>query len=211
MKIAERQKARPQRRGWYLFGALPLLAIFVSLLPLADVSKNFNADWYNHLWTIEYYAQYLRHHGRLPDILNTKDMVGLASPLFYASKFYSFLGLLSIPFGSALGFRLFAAALSAVQVYHVHRAAKAVCPDRLFRTILTFAAAAEVFQVITIYERGALTEFAAFALLTMSVCTFLVLLLRIAAGQRDRYGLVSTGLTPSSAADCRRSPGNASA
>lgn len=104
------------------------------------------------------------------------------------------LGLLSIPFGSALGFRLLAATLLAVQVYHVHRAAKAVCSDRFFRTILTFAVAAEVFRVIAVYERGALTEFAAFAFLTMSICTFLVLLLRIAEGQRDRYGLVSTGL-----------------
>lgn len=51
--------------------------------------------WYNHLWTIEYYGRYLQHHGRPPDILNTRDTIGLISPLFYASKFYTLLGLLS--------------------------------------------------------------------------------------------------------------------
>jgi hypothetical protein len=199
MKIAENEEAPSRRRG-YVLGGLPLLAIITSLLPLADISKNFNADWYNHLWAIEYYGRYLQHHGRPPDVLNTRDMVGLISPVFYASKFYTLLGLLCIPFGSALAFRLFAATLLTAQVYHVHRAARAVCSDRIFRTILTFAAAAEVFRVTTIYERSALTEFAAFAFLTMSVCTFLVLLLRIAAGQRDRYGFVSTGFYYSIAA-----------
>ncbi|MBV8899163.1 MAG: hypothetical protein JOY92_03510 [Verrucomicrobia bacterium] len=194
MEISKDQAVRSRCRGFYGLSVLPLLAIIVSLLPLTDIAKNFEIDWYNHLWTIEYFGRYLQHHGRPPDILNTRDMVGLISPVFYASKFYTLLGLLSIPFDSALTFRLFAVTLMAVQVYHVHRAAKAVCPDPLFRTILTFAVAAEVYRVIAIYERGALTEFTAFAFLTMSVCTFMVLLLRIGLGKTDRYGLVSTGL-----------------
>jgi 4-amino-4-deoxy-L-arabinose transferase-like glycosyltransferase len=99
--------------------------------------------------------------------------------VFYASKFYTLTRVLNVPFGSALAFRLVAATMLVAKVYHVRRAAKAVCPDRLFRTILTFAVAAEIFPVITIYEREALTGFAAFVFLTMSACTFTILLLRM--------------------------------
>ncbi|MBV9998665.1 MAG: hypothetical protein JO015_06075 [Verrucomicrobia bacterium] len=121
-------------------------------------------------------------------------MAALISPLFYVSRFYTLLGLLSILHDSALAFRLVVAILLALQAYYALRAAKAVCADRYVSSILAFGVSANVFRVISVHECGPLTEFAAVAFLNMSVCTFMVLLLRIATGERDRYGWVSTGL-----------------
>jgi len=162
-------------------------------MPLWDLSKNFSLDWYNHLWMAAYSGRFFWTHAYPPAVLNPPEAVGLPYPLFYASVFHTLLGGLSPFLGIALTFRLLALCLLLTQFCHVERAARETGAPRLVAMIVATAVSWQVYQLITVCERGDLTEFAALIGLTCSLSCLLVLCLRIARGEKDRYGFIATG------------------
>jgi hypothetical protein len=176
----------------YLAG-IRLLVCLLALMPLWDLAKNFSLDWYNHLWMSTYSGRFFWTHAYPPGVLNPPEAVGLPYPLFYASVFHTILGALSPFLGIALTFRLSALGLLLTQFCHVERAARETGASRLIAMVVATAASWQVYQLITVCERGDLTEFAALVCLTCSLSCSLVLCLRIARGEKDRYGFVATG------------------
>jgi hypothetical protein len=59
-------------------------------------------------WIIEYFGEYIRRHGSVPRTLVTKELVGIAMPIFYGGKFYAASGVISSFLGSAIAFRIVA-------------------------------------------------------------------------------------------------------
>src|SRR5579871_2954186 len=71
-------------------------AVFVACIPLFGVDHYFYGDWPNHLGMIGYFAEYIKAHGWLPSMFNTKSTIGRATPLFYGNAFLPVLGTLSV-------------------------------------------------------------------------------------------------------------------
>src|SRR6516164_4675609 len=108
--------------------ALALLGAAVACLPplslLFGLNRVFGLDWFHHLWLTEYAGAWFRAHRDLPDVYNTPDIIGLMTPLFYGSKFYSCGGILASVGGSGLAMRVIILGVLALQYLHVKRAAR---------------------------------------------------------------------------------------
>jgi hypothetical protein len=180
-----------------------IVRLLVCILPLGllfDLRSTFYLDWFNHLWTIDYYGEYFRQHHALPDVLITNTVVGVPVPLFYSAKFYGLAGVIGSLLGSAIAFRLVALFVLLIQFWHVERAVRCVGGgNRLpfaIATIVTWG----IYSLTNLYNRSALTEFVAFAFLTAAVSCLLVLVVRLASGERSYYDAVSVGLFYTAAA-----------
>jgi hypothetical protein len=47
-------------------GTISVLVCGLPLLLLLDPRSVFDFDWFNHLWMMEYFGEYIRQHGVLP-------------------------------------------------------------------------------------------------------------------------------------------------
>jgi hypothetical protein len=164
------------------------------LLPLFDISKGFAPDWFNHLWMMEYFGEYLKTHGAPPGVFVTDAMVGVPLPLFYAGKFYTLAGLLCACLGSALAFRLIALLVMLLQYCHVMRATRIAGGGWLVATSIAALVTWAIYPLTNLYNRGALTEFVAVCFLTASASSLFALATRIARGRRSYYDAVAFGL-----------------
>jgi hypothetical protein len=166
---------------------LPLLLLF-------NLNSAFDRDWLNHLWAIEYSGAWFRAQGTLPTVYNTQQIVGLVLPLFYSGKFYNIAGLLSVWLGSALSIRLIVFTALLLQFFHVERAVRVANSGRLLAFSTAIVVSWGVYPLTNLYNRSALPEYLAGLLLTASVASWFVLLLRLARGERGYYDSIAAGL-----------------
>src|ERR1700733_2797545 len=54
--------------------AISALVCSLPLLLLYDLRSVFDFDWFNHLWMIEYFGEYLRRHGTPPAVFATENL-----------------------------------------------------------------------------------------------------------------------------------------
>jgi len=182
-----------EKIGTFLICILPLVL-------LIDLRNTFYVDWFNHLWTIEYFGEYFRQHGSLPQILITKDLVGIVAPIFYGGKFYAASGLISRVLGSAIAFRIVALVTLLIQFCYVERAARSVGGGKFLSLTVATIVCWAIYPLTNLYNRSALTEFVAIGFLTAATASFFVLVVRLSVGRESYYDAVSFGLLYSAAA-----------
>jgi hypothetical protein len=185
--LIKARRAIPRLAVSALVCSLPLLLLF-------DLRSVFDFDWFNHLWIIEYFGEYLRRHGTPPAVLATENLIGITVPIFYAEKFYLFAGIISSFLGSALAFRILAFASLMIQFWHIERAARCATDNRpLSMTVATIVTWA-IYPLTNLYNRSALTEFIAVIFLNSALSCLFVLLLRNSRGEKSYYDAVAVGL-----------------
>jgi hypothetical protein len=102
-----------------------ICAILVCAVPFArlfNVRSIFYVDWINHLWSVEYFGEFLKSQHRFPAVFNTDPVVGIPVPIFYAYSFYAITGVLAALSGSAWAMRIIVASLFFLQFAVVYRA-----------------------------------------------------------------------------------------
>jgi len=173
---------------------ITLIAVTASLMAsflLIDPRSVFYLDWNNHLWFMEYYGECIKHF-IMPGFLNTKQLVGMPDLLFYAQKFYTLSGVVCALIGSTLTIRLMIGATFLLQFFHIYRASKKLeVPSSIAISIAVFVTWA-IYPLTNLYNRSALTEFFAVALLTCATASFLCVILN----KTDRnltYDIIASG------------------
>lgn len=174
-------------------GMLSAIVCILPLLLLLDPRSVFEFDWFNHLWMIEYFGEYIRRHGFPPEALATENLMGMVVPIFYAGKFYAFTGVVSSFLGSAITFRTIAFCSLLVQFWHVERATRYAYGKTAVSITVATAVTWAIYPLTNLYNRNALTEFIAVLFLTSAVCCFFVLLLRNSRGEKSYYDAVAMG------------------
>jgi hypothetical protein len=180
-----------------------ICSLLICLLPLVfliDLRNTFSVDWFNHIWVIEYFGEYIRRHRSVPQILVTKELAGIAMPIFYGGKFYAATGLISCFLGSAIAFRIAALVALLVQFWHVERAIWSSTQNKLLSFAVATLLSWAVYPLTNLYNRGALTEFIAVAFLTAAVASIFVLVFRLSTGHKSYYDAVAFGLLYAAAA-----------
>ena len=172
----------------------------VPLSLLFDLRNTFYTDWFNHLWAIEYFGEYLKWHRVPPDVFISTNLVGVPMPIFYAGKFYALAGCLSALIGSAVAFRATAIFVMLIQFVHVERAIRCVNQSKWLSFATALIVSWAIYPLTDLYNRSALTEFIAIALLNAAICSLFVLLIKCSLGQRSYYDAVAAGLLYAGAA-----------
>jgi hypothetical protein len=192
-----------QPRRFWLRSQLPgnllgnIAGFLVCLLPLfllVDPRSTFNVDWFNHLWLIEYSGEYVRHNGSIPPTLLTTTLVGIPVLIFYAGKFYAIAGLISIFVGSARAFGIIALLVLLLQFWHVERAVRSTTQAKALSLVVATIVTWGIYPLTNLYNRSALTEFVAVALLTASAACLFVLIFQLQNGVKSYYDAVAFGL-----------------
>ena len=203
-KLTKRYAAlfRPVRSFWRR-AVLPAILVekITALLPcllalslLIDSRSTFYVDWFNHLWIIEYFGEYIKHHRSIPQTLLTTTLVGIPMLFFYAEKFYAFAGFISVFVGSAIAFRLIALIVLLIQFWHVERAVRVTTPLKGLSLVVATIVTWGIYPLTNLYNRSALTEFVAVALLTASAACLFVLVFQLQNGCKSYYDAVAFGL-----------------
>jgi hypothetical protein len=171
-----------------------ILACLFPLSLLLDPRSTFSTDWFNHLWLIEYTCEYIKHQGSIPPMLLTTTLVGIPVPIFYAGKFYAVAGIVSAFVGSAIAFRIIALLVLLLQFWHVERAVRIATQIKALPWVVATIVTWGIYPLTNLYNRSALTEFVAVALLTASGACLFVLILQSANDAKSYYDVVAFGL-----------------
>jgi hypothetical protein len=174
-----------------------IAGFLVCLLPLSllvDPRSTFFVDWFNHLWLIEYSGEYIKDHGSIPPTLLTTTLVGIPVLIFYAGKFYAVTGLISAFVGSAIAFRIVALLVLLLQFWHVERAVRSTTQIKALPLVVATIVTWGIYPLTNLYNRSALTEFVAVALLTASGACLFVLIFQLQNGVKSYYDVVAFGL-----------------
>jgi hypothetical protein len=155
----------------------------VPLLPLLDLDRTFYVDWGNHLWLIEHLRKCFIEDLRFPLVISTEQLTGLAFPIFYGGHFYRALAALSVALGTDVALRVAIWGLIAIQWLSIfqmarHTGARAHEAGGI-ATVATWA----IYPLTNLYNRNAIPEFAASALLT---CTASWLIIALTTAQLAR-------------------------
>jgi len=169
-----------------------LLACLLATVLLVDIRQMFYTDWNNQLWLIEYFGESLKHW-KILDVINTPQIIGKSDPLFYAGKFYTLSGLLSVFLGSAITIRILAFGVLFLQFFQVYRAAKESGSDEKVSIGIAVMVTWAIYPLTNLYDRSAITEFFSIAFLTCSAASFLCVVLK-SKEQVSGYDAIATGL-----------------
>jgi hypothetical protein len=153
-----------------------LVVTLATLVPCALLlypNDSFFSDWYSHLFTVDYFGEYVRQHGILPSAMSTNAMVGGANPVFYGVLFYPIVGLVSAVIGGNLAVRLALIGAVLLQSWQVYAAGRALSGNRWLAYTLVAAANASIYALTNLYNRSDLTEFVSVALLTAAIAAWL--------------------------------------
>ncbi|MBI5689425.1 MAG: hypothetical protein HZC55_04955 [Verrucomicrobia bacterium] len=173
----------PGLAGWEWLAGVGATLLAGALL--LEPGFNFHYDWHNHQWMVGYVGEFLRAQGRLPEVLHTPAAVGMPQPIFYGFLLYPILGGLSAVTGAALALRLAVAVALLGQYFSVYLAARNAARHRGVALAVALAVTWSVHGLTNLYNRAALTEFFAVALLHGAVaCGVLGVCGRTAAGRR---------------------------
>lgn len=150
---------------------LPFLAaILFPALFLLQVRADFNSDWNNHQWMINYFGEYFRNHTCFPIFVNTQEVVGMPNTLFYGYFFYPLFGFFSSFLHAGFVIRLFVFFAFGLQFYYVRRVLTVDILPRFFSFVIACMTIWTTYSLTNLYNRSALTEFFAVSMLT---CSFL--------------------------------------
>ena len=170
-----------------------LLASLLASALLLDLRTMFYVDWNNHLWLIEYFGESIKHL-RIPDVMNTKQLVGMPITLFYAQKFYVLAGMLSAFLGSAVTVRIMVFMVFLLQFFQVYRAAMKTGAQGKISLCLAVMMTWAIYPLTNLYNRSAIPEFFAVVFLTCSLASFLCVILNDGHKPVSRYDIIATGL-----------------
>ena len=73
-----------------------IAAVLFPALLLYPGARGFYIDWNNHVWLAGYFGEFARQHGRMPVVVNTPEIAGVAFPIFYGYLLDPLLGLASL-------------------------------------------------------------------------------------------------------------------
>jgi len=164
--------ASTARDRWLWIG---LACAALVCLPLLFIAPG--ADWYNHVWMVDYHARYLTAHGWFPSMLNSYQVVGMAFPVFYGYLFFPLLALFSTILSGNLTLRILSVLLLFVQFILVYQTTRQWTGNRFFAFTLGTLLTWSIYPLTNLYNRGAIPEFFACGLLTCA-CVALMQALR---------------------------------
>ncbi len=168
---------------WYVAVDVLFMA-FALLLPcryLWPLKANYTVDWFGNQWVIGYYGEFFARHWTMPPVFNTSQWGGIPAPLFYGNLAYPVLGILSIIFASGLVMRFAALCLFAAQYHWVSRALRQMQAPRWAAGAVACLVVWATYPLTNLFNRGALMEFVATALL---VCALSLAVLLVHAPSR---------------------------
>ncbi len=153
---------------WAWLWLIALAPLVILLLP----GHEFGIDWAPNAWLISYFGEFFRHHFSFPEVLNTNQLSGMPQPLFYGFLLYPILGVMSAITGAEIAIRLAVLAVLLLQSRQVFRLVLQVSNDRALSLVTTAVTCWSTYALTNLYNRGALNELFAVALLTSAVCAF---------------------------------------
>ena len=180
------------KNNWMVM-ATGLLSCLLASALLLDLRSTFYVDWNNHLWLIEYFGASIKHLC-IPDMVNTRQLIGIPNTLFYGQKFYALLGLLSAFLGSAVTVRIMVFMVFLMQFFQVYRAAMKAGGARNISIGIAVIMTWAIYPLTNLYNRSALTEFFAVAFLTCSLASFLCVIIHDSQKSASRYDIIASGL-----------------
>jgi len=161
-----------RRWWWWLFAVFAVVVPLARLLPL---DRTFAVDWKNHTWLASYAGEYLRQHQSLPVVLNTVDWLGLPYPIFYGTLFYGPMALLTSWLNAGIAIRLVVLLVTWLQFHAISGALRRLDVPRWFAGGVACLAIWAIYPLTNLYNRSAITEYVATALLGCAVATWFAL------------------------------------
>src|SRR5947207_102795 len=81
-----------------LFAALLFILFLWPLEPLRRMDAYFNSDWLIHVWSISDISKQMTQDKVMPSTVSTPNALLNPVPVFYATKFYPLIAMVSLPF-----------------------------------------------------------------------------------------------------------------
>ena len=178
-------RARLWSWRWLIAG----LAVAFPLARLLPLNGQFHVDWYSHKWLAAYPGEYLRQHGSVPVVLNTTEQAGMPYPVFYGALFYPLMAVLTVWVHPDIAVRVVVVFVTWLQFRLVSRALVRIeVPPWISRGVACLVIWA-TYPATNLYNRSAIPEYVATALLTCTVATWFMLVHAPQASERRRLGL----------------------
>ncbi len=172
-----------------------LLILLICAAPLAllmQPGQQFGADWTANVWLTSYFGEYFRQHHAFPEVINTAQLTGMPYPVFYGFLLYPLTGLVSSITNPHAALRLVVGAVFVLQTWQVFQLMKQAGGHRWFSLVTAAVACWSTYALTNLYNRGALNELFAVALLTSATC--LVCRACLTPAGPVRRACVATGL-----------------
>ena len=170
---------------WWLAG----LAVVFPLLRLWPLNGHFMTDWINHKWLVGYSGEYLKHHGWPTTEINTGSQAGMTFPVFYGTLFYPLVGALATVFNAGVAMRIAVILVTWVQLRTTTGALRRYGLDRRLALGVAALTIWAIYPLTNLYNRSAITEYVAVALLGSTVSLWLSLVRESDPVERRRLGL----------------------
>ncbi len=164
--------ARLRSWGW----VISVVAVAFPLLRLWPLNGHFGTDWYNHEWLAAYSGEYLRQHGTVPVVINSTQQAGMAVPVFYGTLLYPVLALLTSWLDPGVAVRLMVFGVTLLQFHVLIRALEAVETKLWMARGIACLVIWAVYPLTNLYNRSAITEYIATALLTCVLSSWFLLI-----------------------------------
>jgi len=145
----------------------------ICALPLAllyEPRQQFGTDWIASLWLTSYFGEFFKHHLAFPEVIHTSQLAGMPYPVFYGFLCYPLLGLISSFTDPHAAVRLAVGAVFFLQTWQVLRLMDQVGANRRFGLVASALACWSTYALTNLYNRGAINELLATALLTAAIC-----------------------------------------
>ncbi len=150
--------------GWVVaICALPLVLLWAP-------RRQFGADWAVNLWLTSYFGEFFKQHLAFPEVIHTTQLAGIPYPVFYGFLLYPVLGLASSATNPHAALRLAVGAVFLLQTWQVLRLMHRVGAGRLGSFVTAALACWSTYALSNLYNRGAINELIAVALLTAATC-----------------------------------------
>lgn len=143
--------------------ALPLWLLF-------EPRQQFGSDWSTHVWLTSYYGEFFKQHHGFPEVVHTVELAGMPYPVFYGFLLYPLLGLISSFTDPHAAVRLAVAGVFLLQTWQVFRLVNQTSDSRRFGLLTAALVSWSTYALTNLYNRGALNELIAVALLTAAIC-----------------------------------------
>ncbi len=150
----------------------PVAITALPLVPLLQISRTYRADWLNHGWIMEYYGQFLLAHHWLPHIVNSRQLAGMPSPLFYGHLLYALGGFFSALLGGDIGIRVILFAALLCQTLCVRRTVWRLTGSLTIADVAAALVCWAIYPFSNLYG-GSVMEFMAVCFLNCCICIFI--------------------------------------
>lgn len=161
-----------------------ILAVVPVSIFLIDYKSGFSVDWYNHIWIIGYFSNFLMSNGYFPLTMNTAEFVLMPHTLFYGFLFYPMMSVISLLTGPNLSVRLLCVLLFFFQYYYCNRLIREICGNVKIAAILSILLTWSIYPLTNIYHRSAVTEFVATTFAFMAFSLLFIIMIDGYRGKR---------------------------